>query len=66
VREAARAAHDLGFDCIVVHDACATRVLKFGDVVVSARDVHYSTLAALSRAYATVVDTAGYLEAMAR
>ena len=56
VEAATRAASDLGFKCIVVHDACATRALTFGDRTVSAEDVHYSTLSALT-SYAEVVDT---------
>lgn len=51
---ATRAAHDLGYNCTVVGDACATRDLKFGDYTVSAKDVHYSTLATL-KSYAKVV-----------
>lgn len=49
-----RAAHDLGYECIVVEDACATRDLKFGDVTVKAKDVHYSTLSTL-KSYGRVV-----------
>jgi nicotinamidase-related amidase len=45
---ATRAAHDFGFDCIVVGDACATRDLTFGDKVVKAEDVHNSTLATIA------------------
>ena len=62
VEAATRAAADFGFDCILVHDACATRALKFEDKEVSAQDVHYSTLSALSRTYATVIDTKTFLE----
>ena len=54
---AARAAHDLGFECVVVGDACATRDLKYGDRTVPAADVHASTLATLDGTYAKVVDT---------
>ncbi len=43
----ARAAADLGFQVIVVDDACATRDLKFGDTVVPADHVHKAFLAAL-------------------
>ena len=56
-----RAAHDLGFDCVLVEDACATRDLTYGDRTVSAADVHSSTLSALNQAYATVVDTDTFL-----
>ena len=54
---ATRAAHDLGFECVVVADACATRDLTYADHTVPAADVHASTLATLNRTYATVVDT---------
>jgi len=45
---AVRSAHDYGFECIVVQDACATRDLKSGDKTLKAEDVHLSTLATLS------------------
>lgn len=61
VEAATRAACDLGFECILVHDACATRALKFNDKVISAEDVHYSTLSTLSRTYAQVMDTKTFL-----
>jgi nicotinamidase-related amidase len=56
VEAATRAGHDYGFECIVMHDACATRALKFKDKTISAEDVHYSTLSSLSF-YAKVIDT---------
>jgi nicotinamidase-related amidase len=61
VEAAVRAAYDLGFECILVGDACATRNLKYEDRVVSAADVHAATLATLDRTYATVVDTETFL-----
>ena len=45
---AVRAAHDYGFDCIVVGDACATRDLKFGDKTVRAEDVQTAVLATIT------------------
>jgi nicotinamidase-related amidase len=57
VEAAARHAADLGFEVVVVHDACATRALKFGPTEVPAAQVHAATLAALSGAYARVVST---------
>lgn len=54
VEAAVRAAHDYGYSVILLHDACATRNLKFGDREVSAADVHASTLATL-RSYGTVL-----------
>jgi len=62
VEAAVRAAHDLGFECVLVSDACATRDLKYGDETVSAGDVHNSTLSTVDRSYATVVDTQTFLE----
>lgn len=62
VEAATRAAHDFDFECIVVHDACATRSLKFQDREIPAEAVHYSTLASLSRYYARVVDTETFLK----
>ena len=49
-----RAARDLGYNCVVVEDACTTRDLKYNDVVVKATDVHYSTLVTL-KSYGNVV-----------
>jgi nicotinamidase-related amidase len=60
---ATRAAHDLGFECVVIGDACATRDLKYGDRTVPAADVHTSTLATLNGTYAKVVDTEVFLAA---
>ncbi len=58
---ATRAAYDLGFQCVVIGDACATRDLTYGDTTVNAADVHASTLATLDRTYAKVVDTKTFL-----
>jgi nicotinamidase-related amidase len=58
---ATRAAHDLGFECVVIADACATRDLSYGGTTVKAADVHAATLATLDRTYATVVDTEPFL-----
>jgi nicotinamidase-related amidase len=62
VEAAVRAAHDFGFECVLVGDACATRDLKFGGETVAANDVHNSTLSTVDRTYGTVVDTQTYLE----
>ena len=61
VEAATRAAADLGFQCILVHDACATKDLKFGDEIVKARDVHLATLSTLG-AYAKVISVREYLD----
>jgi nicotinamidase-related amidase len=60
VEAATRAASDLGFKCILIHDACATKDLKFGDKTIKAEDVHYSTLSTLKN-YAQVISTNEYL-----
>lgn len=61
VEAATRAAYDLGFKCTVIEDACATRDLKFKDKTIEAMDVHYSTLSALNRTYATIKTTEEFL-----
>src|SRR5512138_2853152 len=43
----ARAAGDLGFQVIVVEDACASRDLQFSDTTIPAEHVHKAFLAAL-------------------
>jgi nicotinamidase-related amidase len=63
VEAAVRAAYDLGFECVLVGDACATRNLKYKDREVSAECVQDATLSALDRTYATVVDTETFLAA---
>jgi len=50
-----RAAFDLGFQCTLLHDACAARALSFGGTQVPAEHVHKSFLAALGSVYAKVV-----------
>jgi nicotinamidase-related amidase len=50
-----RAAADLGFQCTLIHDACATRNLDFGTQKVLAEDVHTAFMAALNAAYAKVI-----------
>lgn len=50
-----RAAHDLGYECLVVHDACATKSLRFGDLDVPAAQVHAAFMHALGFAFATVL-----------
>jgi nicotinamidase-related amidase len=62
VEAAARAADDLGFETILIHDACATRDISFEDRIIAAQDVHLSTLSTL-QAYVTIMSTSEYLEA---
>ncbi len=56
-----RAAFDLGFQCTVIADACATRDLEFNGVKVEAEKVHASFMAALSSPYAKVISTHEFL-----
>jgi nicotinamidase-related amidase len=64
VEAATRAAHDFGFDCILIRDACATRDLKYGDKIIKAADVHLSTLSSLNGYYAKVMNTEDYLDSL--
>jgi nicotinamidase-related amidase len=59
-----RAAFDLGFQCTVLHDGCATRELSFGEVTVPARQVHAAFLAALAMVYASVVSAEEWLSGL--
>ncbi len=58
---ATRAGHDLGYECTVIKDACATRDLIFDDVLTPAKQVHYSTLATL-RNYAKIMGIDEFLK----
>jgi len=49
-----RAAADLGFECLLAHDACATRSLSFGGIAVPAASVQTAFLAALNGLFARV------------
>ena len=60
VEAATRAASDYGFKCILIHDACATKDLKFGEKTIKAEDVHFSTLSTLKN-YSLVESTGEYL-----
>lgn len=62
VEAATRAASDYGFECTVIEDACTTRDLTFGDITISAKDVHYSTLSALKGTYAKIETTTEFLK----
>lgn len=52
-----RAAADLGYQCVLAGDACATRNLQFAAEQVQARDVQLAYLAALNGAFAAVKST---------
>lgn len=60
-----RAAADLGFTVTVLHDACATRPLRHGDIEVPAAMVHAATLATLRGSYAEVMSVDEWLTVMA-
>jgi nicotinamidase-related amidase len=54
---ATRAAHDLGYDCWVVQDACATKDLKFGEKTVKAEEVQSAVFATLTAGrYARIIN----------
>ena len=50
-----RAAFDLGFQCTLLHDACAARALTFAGTQIPAEHVHKSFIAALGGIYAKVL-----------
>ncbi|MBP1719186.1 MAG: Isochorismatase hydrolase, partial [Deltaproteobacteria bacterium] len=50
-----RAAADFGFQCLLAHDACATKSLSFGGVRVSSEQVQTAFLAALNGPFARVL-----------
>lgn len=62
VEAAVRAAHDLGFTCLLVSDACATRALQYEEFIIPAKNVHYSTIKTLQGSYARVVSTEGLIK----
>ncbi len=52
-----RAAFDLGFSCVLAHDASATRNLQFAKQKIDAASVHGAFMAALGAVYAQVMTT---------
>ena len=58
-----RAAADMGWPVSVLNDACATLDLAFGDVTVSAAQVHATMMAAFEFGYARVISVDDYLSA---
>lgn len=57
-----RAAFDLGFNCTVIHDGCATRNLEFGGKTIPAEAVHAAFMAALGAAYARVLSSDEFIK----
>lgn len=53
-----RAAHELGYTCTVVSDACAAPDLRLGDTSVPGASVHAAFMAALHGSFATVTNSA--------
>ncbi len=64
VSSTARAALDLGLECTVVSDACATRSLPSadGESAIPADAIHAASLAALADRFCVVTDTATLIE----
>jgi len=56
-----RAAFDLGFACQVVADACATRQLEYGGMVVEAARVQAAFMAALGAVFAEITTTGDFV-----
>lgn len=56
-----RAAADFGYQCTVVHDACASRDMQFNGVTVPAAQVHAAFMAALQFGYANTLTTEEFL-----
>lgn len=56
-----RAAKDLGYNSVLIEDACATKDLKFKERTVKATDVQIAFLSALAPFYSTVVSTEEYI-----
>jgi nicotinamidase-related amidase len=56
-----RAARDLGFNCVVIGDACATKDIEINGQAVKAVEVQKSFLGALNYFYASVKTTNQYL-----
>jgi len=52
-----RAGYDLGYNCTVLQDACATKQLEFNQSVIPAEIVQRAFLAALQPLYADVIQT---------
>ena len=66
VEAAIRAAHDLGFTCHLVSDACATRALQYEEHIIPAKNVHFSTIKSLQGTYARVTTTEEFLRDFAQ
>lgn len=56
-----RAAKDLGYNCTIIGDACATKSLEINGHVISSKHVHLSFLAALNAYYSDECNTLEFL-----
>ncbi|MFA6400638.1 MAG: cysteine hydrolase family protein [Salinivirgaceae bacterium] len=56
-----RAAKDFGFECSVIHNACATKDLEFDGSLVKAANVHHSFMAAFASYYSNVLSLEQFL-----
>ena len=65
VHATARAASDLGFRCIVLHDATAARAITFNGLTVPAAQVQAAFHGALAGAYAEIIGADAYLQRLA-
>jgi nicotinamidase-related amidase len=54
-----RAAFDLGFHCVLVSDACATKNLEYDGVTIEAPQVQAAFMAALSSPFAEIIKVSG-------
>lgn len=61
VEAAVRAAHDFGFSCLLVSDACATRALQYEEHIIPAKNVHFSTIKSIQGSYARIMTTEALL-----
>ena len=61
VEAAVRAAHDFGFSCLLVSDACATRALQYEEHIIPAKNVHFSTIKSIQGSYARIMSTEALL-----
>lgn len=56
-----RAAKDLGYNCIIIADACATKDLVFQDLKIKAKEVQAAFLSSLNHYYSTIITTKEYI-----
>lgn len=57
-----RAAFDLGYECVLIGDCCATRDLNYNGTVIHAEHVQKSFLAAINGTFAEVCDCDEYIQ----